>query len=104
MANSFEDFESFLKMEPDERHQHIDDLLVGVAEPWLNTADEPMVLAMVGSMRAIMEGASNYAVSRMDGGDEGNGFVGGLFLHSYRQQMNNFQTLAALTDVKRSMS
>ena len=98
---SYEEFEKFIGMEPSERDEAISDLLAGVAEPWLGTNEERLVLGFIASMRAILDTANAYADARENGAPEANGYVLGMFAHAYNQHMHNFATMAALSDVKR---
>ena len=101
--SNFEDFNEFLGMDSEERQEKIHELLANVTEPWLDTPEEPMIMALVGSMRAFMDGATAYADSVDAGSKKANDYVTGVFAHAYTQQVRNFMTVTALSDMKRSL-
>lgn len=104
MSSSYEDFGRFIRMDPNEREEAITDLLSDVAEPWMGTPEETLVLGTVGSLRAVLEAANKFAIDQEHGVPAANEYIMGLFAHTYAQQMRNFATLAALSDVRRGMS
>ena len=101
--SNFEDWTEFLHMDAEERAEKISDLLANVTEPWLDTPEEPMIMALVGSMRTFLDGAQAYADGVQAGGQEANQYVGGIFAHSFNQQIRNFSAVTALSDQKRKM-
>lgn len=103
--SSFDDFEEFLRLDPEERKQKVHDLLVEVSEPWLGDPGEDLVLGMVGSIRALMDAANQYADKFQEADEEAqaNRYVMGLFMHTYVQATRNFATLSGLSDMKRSL-
>lgn len=103
MSNNFENFDEFLRLDPEERKEKISDLLADVTEPWVGTPEETLMLGIVGSMRSVMDAASNYAEEVETSGKSANQYILGIFSHTYVQQVRNFQTVAALSDMKRNL-
>lgn len=93
-----QDFSKFFEMSREEREEATQSWLASVAEPWQgDTAEDQMARSMIAAMNAYLQVAYNVEDFR-----PANRHVLGLWLHGYTQMARNFQTLAALTDVKKS--
>jgi len=101
--SNFEDFSEFLNMDADERKEKVQELLANVAEPWLDTPEEPLMMALVGSMRDFFEGANAYAEAVESDSKRANDYVMGIFVHAFQQQVRNFTAAVALSDMKRKL-
>ena len=102
--NSFADFMEFMQMAPEERKEHMTDLLADVAEVWMDDdANSICVRGMISSMRAFLDSVNELAEKMNSGGKAPNAHVGGLFMHAYGRMARDYLTLTGLTDVKRSL-
>lgn len=95
-----EDINRFFEMDKDERETVITDWLAEVAEPWQgDSAEDKMARSMISAM-------NNYCqvmfTTDTDEIKTAHKHVIGLWLHGYVQMCRNFQTLAALTKIKKS--
>jgi hypothetical protein len=107
-GSHFIEFAKFMQMAPDERREHVTDLLADIAEVWM---DDPAGFIMIGGMisafRAILDAVNDLADYITENTPEGekpkiNPHVGGTFIHMYSRMARDFATMTALTDVKRS--
>ena len=102
--SEFQNFINFLRMDADEREEHITDMLASVSEVWIDdTSESIMVRGMISSMRAFLDSANEYAKHVENGGEQANPHVGGIYVHAYGRMTRDFATLSALTDVKKSL-
>lgn len=106
--SNWQNFEHWLAMDREERNDALTDLLAGIAETWLDTPEEPLVRGLISTTRSILDGINEYA-DALEAQDEderkhANQYVMGIYVHSLRQVMSNFQALIGLTDVKKQMS
>ena len=85
-------------MDPSERQEATQEWLATVAEPWQgDSAEDQMARSMIAAMNAYLQVAYNVEDFRT-----ANHHVLSLWMHGYLQMARNFQTLAALTQVKKS--
>lgn len=95
-----DDVRRFFEMDKGERREAVEDWLATVAEPWQGDSDEDkLARSMVAAMNAYMQAA--FAIES-DDFKKVNRHVMGLWLHGYTQMAKNFQTLAALSAIKKS--
>jgi hypothetical protein len=97
-------FENWLTRDED-REEAFRDLLAGIAEVWLDSNENALVMGLIGSTRAMIDALEAYREQiEADESKRANQYIQGVYGHSLRQVMSNFQALIGLTDVKKSLS
>lgn len=93
-----EDLQRFFEMDGDERREAIGDWLATVAEPWQGDSDEDILArSMVGAMNSLIE-----ASYQIDDPKTVNRHIMGIWLHTYTHIARGFQTLAGISDIRKS--
>jgi hypothetical protein len=96
--NNEDDFRRLIEMDEDERQEFINEGLADLAEVWMgDTVDDILARSMIGAMRSMLEAAHKFKP------DEANPHVAGVWFHAYRRLTSDFQTLAAITAIKKSL-
>jgi hypothetical protein len=94
-----EDIKRFYEMDREERVEATQDWLASVAEPWQGDSDEDaMARSMIAAMNAYLQAAYTIDDFRTI-----NRHVLGLWTHGYIQMARNFQTLSAMSQIKKRM-
>lgn len=89
----------FLEMSTEEREEEVNNWLAEVAEPWQgDSANDQMARSMVAAMNAYCQVMFNVDEDEIK---KSNRHILGLWLHGFVQMARNFQTLAAMTQIKK---
>lgn len=103
--SNWANFEHWLTAGNDERDEALTDLLAGIAEVWLDTPENVLVMGLIASTRALLDHIKQYGEQiEEDDAKQANRYIMGIYVHSLRQTMSNFQALIGLTDVKRGLA
>ena len=92
-----EDLARFFEMDAEERKEAVHDWLATVAEPWQGDSDADILArSIVGSMSGLLN-----ASEQIDDFKKVNRHIMGLWMHTFMHISRGFQTLAALSDIKK---
>jgi hypothetical protein len=99
----FKQFEQILQMPADEVGEHLPDTLSEIAAVWLGKPEEPLVLAMIGSMRSMIDGVANYVAAQEDMDEAANDHIRGVYAHASNQLLRNFKAVVGMTDMQKQI-
>ena len=93
-----DDIQKFFEMDKEERQEATQEWLATIAEPWQgDSAEDQMARSMISALNAYLQVAYNVQdFSKV------NRHMMGLWMHGYLQMAKNFQTLAAITQIRKN--